>query len=292
MSALPPTIRLLGMVGDPVAENPIDQMFNTIFAEHGIPLHFAKFHLTDPARLPAVLDGAMAMGFAGLGMTVPYKRQVVPLLDELDESAQGVGACNYITFEDGRKIGHQTDAVSVVDVVREDRAVEGSSVLLLGGGGAARGVGAGLVDAGAARVTVATRRPGQGEEVAQMLAGRGGAVVGTVPWSGPLRCPPGSDIVLNATSAGAAPRLQRLDIDWDTFDPSMLALDIITGPRNTPYIYDAAARGLTTRDGVDVLNHIAYNYCRREHLDVEMANVVAITQAISGFPLRDPEQPS
>lgn len=286
-AALPDPISLMAMVGDPVAENPIDQLFNAVFTQHEVPMYFAKVLLTDPGKLPQVLAGASAMGFAGLGITVPYKEVVIAHLDRIDPDASRIGAVNYVTFEDGESVGHQNDASAVVAAIEERQPVAGASVLLLGAGGAARGVGAGLAAAGVRRLVVAARRPEQGEPVARMLADAGEVPMEYLHWQGDLACPDGVDIVINATSAGAAPQLVALALDWDTFSAGMLALDMVTGPRNTPFIEAAADRGLATIDGVDVLNYIGYYVCKDRGLDVPVSDIARISDGIAGVPRRD-----
>jgi shikimate dehydrogenase len=286
MTTFPEPIALMGMVGDPVAENPIDQMFNYIFAKYDVPLYFIKIHVTKPETLRDVIAGAQAMGFQGLGVTVPYKEKVMPLLDEVDDNAQSIGASNYITFEDGRTVGHQNDGTAIVNAIERIDPLAGKRVLLLGAGGAARGVGVGLVDAGVSSIVVAARRQEPGEAVATALASRGRTTTSYLAWGNQLVAPADVDIILNATSAGAAPGLVELKIDWSSVPTSAIAVDVVTGPRNTPFILTAHEQGMRTVDGVDMLAEIGTILCRQLKLPSTHEDTVRITESVAGKPIR------
>jgi len=100
-------------------------------------------------ELPALLEKIRQSLYLGANVTIPYKEAVMPLLDELDEQAERIGAVNTIVNQEGRLIGHNTDGTGFLKALREDSdfGPENKSAVLLGAGGVARAVSFALVGA-------------------------------------------------------------------------------------------------------------------------------------------------
>ena len=142
---------LVGLLGDPVSGSLSPRLHNAAFAALAldwayVPLPVASDRLADAVR------GLAAVGFSGANVTIPHKRAVVALCDELDADAERAGSVNTLVLRDGRVLGGSTDGAAVSSAV--DAA--GRRALVLGGGGAAQAVVAALRQAGA-DVVVARR---------------------------------------------------------------------------------------------------------------------------------------
>lgn len=252
-----PLVRILPMVGNPVEENPIDLLFNRFFDREGAPYRLIKFRVESKEDLGACVEGARKMGFAGLAFTVPYKVAILPHCDEIAGPSQGIGAINFITFEgpERRAVGKNTDGLAICSAIRQKTTIEGRRFLILGAGGAARGIGAEIARQGAASITVAARNPSQGRSVAETIRGFGSPTFasGFLHWDGPLSIPDGTEIVLNATPVGDYPEEKELDLDWSSLARATMAVDVITGPRNTCFLKKAHSLNLLTVDGIDML---------------------------------------
>ncbi len=152
------TTRLAAVLGWPVGHSRSPLMHNAAFAAAGVDAVFVALPVASP-DLAAVVRGLAAVGSLGASVTVPHKQAVMALCDHLDGPAGQVGAVNCLAFEGGAVVGHNTDAGGFVDGLRTDGiAPEGRRALILGGGGAARAVAAGLAEAGCAN-TVVARQP-------------------------------------------------------------------------------------------------------------------------------------
>ena len=90
---LPPQKQMTGMLGHPVAENPIDRMFDAVYAHYGLHWQFWKCDVA-AEDLGAAIAGTRALGFRGYGITVPYKIAAIPFLDAIDDDAKAIGAAN------------------------------------------------------------------------------------------------------------------------------------------------------------------------------------------------------
>lgn len=278
------------MVGNPVEENPIDLLFNRFFDREEAPYRLVKFRVESAADLGICVESARKMGFAGIAFTVPYKRAIVPHCDEIAGPSQGIGAINFITFEgvERKAVGKNTDGVAICSAIRQKMEIEGRRFLILGAGGAARGIGAEIARQGAASITVAARDVSKGRPVAEVLGRFGGPAFTSdvLPWDGPLHIPDGTDIVLNATPVGSFPEERELDLDWSSLEKAKMAVDVVTGPRNTRFLRRARSLNLLTVDGVDMLVDIVQVGLAGLGVTVPREEIDAYACELSGQPLR------
>jgi shikimate dehydrogenase len=247
---------MTGMLGHPVAENPIDRMFDAVYAHYGLPWQFWKCDVMAD-DLPSAIAGTRALGFRGYGITVPYKIAAISYLDAIDEDARVIGAANYVTVKDGRLTGHNNDGKGVVKAILKVTPIAGKRAVILGAGGAGRAMAVELGWAGASHLTVITRREEQGRDVAELVHRAAGIPTEWRPWRGVVTIPEGTNILMNATTLGSAPQLESVPVAWESADPDLTAVDVITNPRMTPFLETAKARGCAVVDGVEMLGQLA-----------------------------------
>lgn len=256
-NAIPVLKKMTGMLGHPVAENPIDQMFNAVFEHYGLNWQFWKFDISSTQHLPAAIRGAQALGFSGFCITVPYKIDAIPNLDEVDKDVSAIGAANYVTFENGRMVGHNNDGKGVVKAIQKVTPIAGKRVAMLGAGGAGRAMAVEIARAGAAHLTIITRRESQGVEVANLVQRATGVSTQWLLWDGCIAIPEGTQILLNATHLGALPQLEPVPVDWNSISATATVVDVITNPRHTPFLQTALGKGCAVVDGVEMLVQLA-----------------------------------
>src|SRR5215207_2899627 len=146
-----PSTRLVALLGHPVAHSRSPAMQNAAFAARGLDWAYVAVDVPPEAIADAV-RGLETLGFAGANVTIPHKRAVAQLCDELDAAAERAVSVNTLVFRDGRVLGSSSDGLAVVEAVEP----EGAHALVLGAGGAAQAVATALTDAGAG-VRVVTR---------------------------------------------------------------------------------------------------------------------------------------
>ena len=254
---------MTGMLGHPVAENPIDRMFDAVYAHYGLPWQFWKNDIATEADLALAVKALVPLGYRGMAVTVPYKVAVIPLLDDVDDDVKAIGAANYITIEDRRLVGHNNDGKGVVKAIEKVTPLAGKRVVMLGAGGAGRAMAVELAWAGAAHLTLVTRRQEQGEEVAATVTRASGVPAIWQPWQGEVAVPAGTTLLMNATHLGCAPELEPVPLRWDTVDASCTVVDVITNPRITPFLASARDRGCQVVDGVEMLVQLAMQIFQR-----------------------------
>lgn len=159
--------RVVGVIGHPVEHSLSPPMQNAAIRALGLDWVYVAFPVP-PEAIPAAIAGARALGIVGLNCTIPHKELVPPHLDEIDPIARAIGAVNTIHFRpDGRAVGHNTDAYGFAATVMAEAEIplEGATVLVLGGGGAARGMAAGAAIEKARKVILANRSRERAERI-------------------------------------------------------------------------------------------------------------------------------
>ena len=227
-------------------------MHNAAFAALGLNWRYVAFEV-DPKNLRAAIEGAKAMNFAGINLTVPHKLLAVDMVDELDDSAQKWGAVNTIKFEKGRATGFNTDAEAIVTSLREDLKVglRGAKVLLLGAGGAGRTAALKLAAEDVAELFLVNRTTSKAEEIA-------GEIKKQFPSMKVFVGYPKSnvDLILNATSLGLKPDdTSPLDEKQFPLTQTAAVYDMIYRPAETALLAAAKAAGCQTANGLGMLLH-------------------------------------
>ncbi len=250
---------LVGVFGQPVAENPTQPMVEAAFRHHRLDWRYLTLEVS-PADLGAAVAGARAMGFRGFNCTIPHKVAVIPFLDELGESAALMSAVNCVVRRGEKLVGENTDGKGFLESLRPVRDPSGARILILGAGGAARAIAVELALAGARSLTVVNRTPARGQALVELLLGKVRERVGRkleatfAPWKGDARAPEGTDVVVNTTSIGLYPDLEaRVALDLATLRAGTVVADVIPNPPRTRLVREAAARGFPVIDGLGML---------------------------------------
>jgi shikimate dehydrogenase len=244
-------------------------MQNAGLAALGLDWRYLAFDV-DPDNLRAAIQGARAMNFVGLNLTVPHKLLAVQMVDLLDESAKTWGAVNTIRFEgrdehgawqplrefveaprETRAHGFNTDADAITRSLHEDLALELSSakILLLGAGGAGRTAALKLASEHVSELWLVNRTLSKADAVAKEIRERHpGVKVKTSYPAGPV------DLVLNATSLGLKPNdPSPLDGRQFALQQAGAVYDMIYRPAETALLRDAKAAGCRTANGLGML---------------------------------------
>jgi shikimate dehydrogenase len=244
---------LTGSFASPAAENPTVAMIEAAYRHHQIDARYINCQVA-PEALGDAVRGARAMGWVGFNCSIPHKVAVIGHIDNLAESASIIGAVNCVVIQDGRLIGENTDGQGFVSALRTVTDPEGKAFVLFGAGGAARAIAVEAALAGAASITVVNRDPKRGAELVALLDEKSPVRAELVSWERTYPVPEETDVVVNATSIGLFPDVdRRLDILADSLRPHMIVADVIPNPPRTALIRDAEARGCTTLDGLGML---------------------------------------
>lgn len=185
--------------------------------------------------------------FAAVNVTIPYKREVIPYLDFVDERAKKIGAVNTIVNRDGHLSGYNTDYSGFrYTLEKHGFAVTGKKVLVIGNGGAAQAILAVLRDLSAKEIVIVDIVPGEGvcthEEV--------------------LALHTDAEVLLNTSPVGMFPKVDDAPIDLTPFPALTAIVDIIYNPAVTKLLAQAASRGIPACNGLEMLVAQAYFACQ------------------------------
>lgn len=239
--------KLIGFLGSTYRTSKMYAIYNAAMEALGLNYLYVPLIVND---LGKAVEGIRHLGIHAAGITIPYKVDIIPFLDELDEESRAVGAVAVVINKEGRLIGGTTDGKGCLRALREQTDVEGKRVTMLGAGGAARAIAYTLKQAGA-RVTVLNRI----EEIA--MAESLGEDIGCPHGDLSLleKCVGESEIVINTTPVGMAgtPLEGRSLIDEKLLHPDLTVMDIVTKPRETKLLQDAARKGCKVAHGERML---------------------------------------
>ncbi|MBT7292575.1 MAG: shikimate dehydrogenase, partial [Rhodospirillaceae bacterium] len=154
------TARLAGVMGWPVAHSRSPRLHGYWLQQHGIDGAYVPLAVR-PENLPQALGALSVLGFAGCNLTIPHKEAALDLIDEITPLAARIGAINTVIVKaDGTLCGDNTDAYGFIENLRGSVAgfdPAAGPAVVLGAGGAARAVCAGLIEAGATEICLLNR---------------------------------------------------------------------------------------------------------------------------------------
>lgn len=246
---------LVGVLGQPVSENPTGVMQEAAFAACGLNWRYLTIEVP-PGKLGEAIRGVRAFGMRGINLTIPHKVAVIEHLDGLGASAKLIGAVNTVRRDGDRLIGENTDGQGFLRGVTQDAKIDpkGKRVVLLGAGGAARAIAAELILAGVADLLVVNRSAGRGETMVADLRKSTGGNLRFERWAGTYRLPEYADLFVNATSIGLYPDVDAMpDVDIAAAGKDTLIADAVFNPAETRLLRAARERGLPALDGLSML---------------------------------------
>ena len=238
---------IYAVIGNPIAHSKSPEIHARFAGQTGQDIDYRRL-LAPLDDFAGTVAAFIAAGGKGANVTVPFKLEAFALATRLTPRAQAAGAVNTLKFDGDAILGDNTDGVGLVaDIVRNAGvALAGRRILLLGAGGAARGVILPLLQQAPAELVIANRTAAKALALAQEFAAQGPILAcDFTDLAGPF------DIVINATAASLAAALPP--IPARVFSPACFAYDMMYGKEPTVFMRFAAQHGATVRDGLGML---------------------------------------
>jgi shikimate dehydrogenase len=246
---------LVGVFGHPVSENPTVVVQEAAFNALNLNWRYLTIEVL-PEQLGDAMRGLRAFNMRGVNLTIPHKIEVMQFLDSIAEDARLIGAVNTVINNGGNLHGENTDGKGFIRSLTEEShvSIPSKKVVVLGAGGAARAIVVELALRGAGEILVVNRSTERGEALVNTVITCSEAKSRYIPWSGILKIPYDTDILINATSIGLFPGVEeKPGIDYDTIRPGMVVCDVIPNPPRTAFLKEAERRGAKTIDGLGML---------------------------------------
>ncbi len=232
--------KLYGLLGYPLVHSFSQNYFNQKFESENIDAEYINFEIPDVGMLMEVV--AENENLNGLNVTIPYKEQVIPFLDEIDQAASEVGAVNVIKFirgKDGLRLkGYNSDIIGFTDSIKSLLKPHHQSALVLGTGGAAKAVSYSLRKLGL-EVQLVSRRKSANTLVYEELT------------KNDLKT---HKVIVNTTPLGMYPNVDTCpDIPYRYLTSQHLCYDLIYNPDETLFLKNSRLAGAQVKNGLEML---------------------------------------
>jgi len=248
---------ILGIIGFPI-KHSISPVFQQAALDYcGINASYQAWEVA-PDAVGAFIQGLRDPDILGINVTVPHKEAVIPHLDEVDDWATEAGAVNTVVNHSGRLTGHNTDGYGFLKALQIEGAFnpQGRGVLILGAGGAARGVVLALIRESVSSLTIANRTVARAQRLAELARSRG-ITSEAIPLVGDnlARAAGRAELIVNCTTIGMAhgPDEKGTPLSWQQISPTAMVYDLVYNPLETPLLWEAARAGARTLGGIAML---------------------------------------
>ena len=247
----------LGIIGYPI-DHSISPIFQQAALDYiGIDAIYEKWEVT-PEKVGDFVNQLRAPDSLGINVTLPYKQAVIPFLDEVDEWATSAGAVNTIVNQGGHLSGHNTDGPGFLQALLNETGYDpkGTSALILGAGGAARGILLALDRGGVESIVIANRTLERARELSR-LSYDNGVASEAISISGDAlnEAANSADLIVNCTSLGMSHGPDELGSPMSAAQIPATAIvnDLVYTPMLTPMLKEAAEAGATALGGLHML---------------------------------------
>ncbi|PJO40278.1 shikimate dehydrogenase [Lysinibacillus xylanilyticus] len=240
------------VIGDPIEHSKSPAMHNAWFEELSIDATYIPVHVSSE-NLESAVAGLKTLGASGWNITIPHKTAIIPYLDELDELAQKMGAVNTVVrTKEGRLKGYNTDGVGFVRSLEEavGKSHKDKPVLLIGAGGAARGIAFAMQQQGYMNLTIANRTVANAQAIVDEM-GIGNAI--SLAEAEETLADFG--ILVQMTSAGLATGNFSMPFSLERLTKGAIVADIVYNPLMTPFLQAAEEKGATVVTGLGMFVH-------------------------------------
>src|SRR5699024_2727524 len=232
-----------GLIGYPIKHSLSPWIHTTFLEQKNLKGTYELFEVSPQESIEQKLQTLKDKGVQGCNVTVPYKETVLPYLDVVDESAVEIGAINTIVFKNGKTYGYNTDGKGYV------RSLETSfpgvftpslRILLIGAGGAARGIYRALLDKGCKEVSIANRTLSTAESIREINQTETKSMIMSLEEAEEQLA--SYDVVIQTTSVGMKPHEEQSILSLNNIRQGTIVSDIVYQPIETSFLREAAAR--------------------------------------------------
>jgi shikimate dehydrogenase len=252
-------VDVYAVAGNPISHSKSPAIHKRFAEQSNQKMHYGRLQ---PAlgEFKIAAQAFFAAGGKGMNVTVPFKLDAQALADVLTPRAKLAGAVNTLRVEDGKVFGDNTDGAGLVrDLLAQGIQIQGSRILLLGAGGASRGVLGPLLEQSPKELIITNRSSAKADELAQLFGGLAASLqvvlqaVTLSELADPNKTSLAFDLVINATAAGLSDASPINDVAASNiFIPKSFAYDMVYG-KATAFMQQALHRGARVSDGLGML---------------------------------------
>ena len=249
------------VIGNPIEHSLSPLMHNTWMTVEERDAAYLPLHVL-PENLEQAFTGMKVLGISGFNITIPHKETILPLLDELDPLAKKMGAVNTVVrLENGQYKGYNTDGLGFVKSLEDAVGTQHKNkrVLIIGAGGASRGICFALVQEGYTNIAIANRTVSKAQAICNELDTSAEALSldEAATQLGEF------GIIVQTTSAGLNNSEFALPLSLENLSKTAIVADIVYNPLMTPFLAQSKEKGATVVTGLGMFIHqgaLAYSY--------------------------------
>lgn len=250
--------KILGIFGYPINHSISPAMHNAAIKALGLDMIYLPFEVK-PSNLKDAVNGIKGLGMLGVNITIPHKETVIKLLDDISEEARFIGAVNTIVNKGGKLIGHNTDGYGYLSSLKQELNFnpKGKNIIILGSGGAARGILAALAKTGPKSITVTNRTLARAVSLVKAFEKEFPAIkfeASGLDKNILKACFQGADILINTTSVGMK-QYKALEVPLEALPKTAAVSDIVYNPLQTLLLKKAKKLGFSGHGGLGMLIH-------------------------------------
>lgn len=232
-------MKKFGLIGKTLGHSFSQKFFTDYFEKHEVEAEYQNFELAEISEIVPLLSSDIR----GLSVTIPYKQDIIPFLDELSEVALKVGAVNCVEFKNGKTIGHNTDAYGFQQSIKPFLTNQHERAMIIGTGGASKAVEYILKNLGISPIFISRHPKKQNEfrydEINNHMLNA-------------------CKLIVNTTPVGTFPNVNDcIEIPFEFLTPQHLVVDLIYNPEKTQFLQRSEDAGAQILNGESMLKEQA-----------------------------------
>ncbi|TRM12769.1 shikimate dehydrogenase [Lentibacillus cibarius] len=244
----------LGLIGHPIQHSLSPWIHNQFLEKSGLTGTYSLIEITPEDSFTRELEKLKSSGLHGFNVTVPYKQKIIPYLDQLEWKAEVTGAVNTVVNQNGKWVGYNTDGTGYVRGLKEQypSVFEAAcKVLIIGAGGAARGIYQALIAEGLSYIDIANRTTESAEAIAQK--GSDGVQTNVLGLQEAEEVLGHYNLIIQTTAVGMKPNTEEQIISLEQLNEDSIVSDIIYQPLTTKFLQTARRKGAHVHYGHTML---------------------------------------
>ena len=246
--------KVYGIIGNPVSHSLSPILQNTLAKEMNIDMSYSAFHVTE--NIKEAIKGAFALDIKGFNVTIPYKKDMLDIVSDIDDRAKKIGAINtLIKTENGYK-GYNTDIIGLgMSLYNNNLSIKGKDIIILGAGGAAKAVLYLAIEEGVKSITLVNRNISKAEELKAEVGIKDISVISLDDLKSNINLLDKDNyFAFQTTNVGMHPNVEDCIIEEEAFyEKCDSGIDLIYTPFETSFIKKMKSNGKICINGLDML---------------------------------------
>jgi shikimate dehydrogenase len=278
--------KLYGLLGHPVRHSMSPLMHNDAFKQLGLDGYYHAFDVPED-KLKEAVAALKILNISGFNVTIPHKVTIMKYLDDIDEEAVMIGAVNTVVNIEGRLIGYNTDGRGYLTslLTKLNKPLGNCNVLVVGAGGAARGVVTALANEGVALLSITNRTIEKALEIKENYLKYREAKLNVLSLEEAERDLALYDVVINTTSIGMSPNVDTVPLSIGNIKKTAVLSDLIYNPIQTKLLRLGEEKGLLTHNGLGMFveqGALAFSMWTKQNPDTDRMTKIVLQQ-LGGF---------